>query len=63
MATLMDRKVNRGNIRLINEVAAKLMQEKQLKTPQELAAHERDLVAAMKYRHDFLADPTLGQPK
>ena len=63
MATLMDRKVNRGNIRLINEVAANLMREKGLKRVEDLAQYEREVVAAMKYRHDFLADPILGQPK
>lgn len=62
MATLMDRKVNRGNIRLLNEVATKLMQEKKLTSIADLAKHERELTAAMKYRHDFLADPTLSQP-
>jgi hypothetical protein len=62
LATLMDRKVNRGNIRLLNEVATKLMQEKKLTNIADLAKYERELTAAMKYRHDFLADPTLSQP-
>lgn len=63
MATLMDRKVNRGNIRLINEVAADLMKRYNIARLEDLTAHERELIVAMKYRHDFLSDPTLSQPK
>lgn len=63
MATLMDRKVNRGNIRLINQVAADLMRRYNLTRLEDLAEHERELVSAMKYRHDFLSDSTLSQPK
>jgi hypothetical protein len=63
LATLMDRKVNRGNIRLINEVAAQLVARHQLTAVTDLAKHERELVQAMKFRADFLADPTLTQPE
>lgn len=63
MATLMDRKVHRGNIRAINEVAATLMREHKLANIEDLARHERALVAAMKHRGDFLSDSILGQPK
>lgn len=62
LATLFDRKVNRGNIRPLEDVVAKLMADRKLKTLDEARAHERDIVAALKYRRDFLADPTLGQP-
>jgi hypothetical protein len=62
LATLMDRKVNRGNIRPLDDIATKLMQEKKLTTVADLAKFERELIVAMKYRHDYLADPTLSQP-
>jgi hypothetical protein len=62
MATLYDRKVNRGNISPFAEVLARIMTEKQIATLAEAAAYERDIVAALKYRTDFLADASLSQP-
>lgn len=62
MATLMDRKVNRGNLRGINEAAAAILRGGTLKRLEDVAKHERELVNAMKYRADFLADTTLTQP-
>jgi hypothetical protein len=62
LATLMDRKVNRGNLRPLNEVAAKFLQDKKLARLSDLAAYERELITAMKYRHDFLKDASLSQP-
>ncbi len=62
MATLMDRKVNRGNIREINAVAARIMQEKKLTNLADVARYERLLIEGMKYRGDYLKDPKLSQP-
>ncbi len=62
IATLFDRKVNRGSIGPFAEVLKTMATEKGLKTVDELAAQEHALVKAMKYRADFLADPALSQP-
>ena len=63
MATLFDRKVNRGSIAPFAETVAQVMAEKGLKTLEQARAHEREIVTRMKYRADFLADPALGQPE
>jgi hypothetical protein len=63
MATLYDRKVNRGTLDPLPVVVGKLMREKGLATPAEAARYEREIITAMKYRKDFLADRTLTQPK
>ena len=62
MATLFDRKVNRGTIAPFGDALAKVMIARQLKTLVEAAAFERDIVIACRYRTDFLADKTLSQP-
>jgi len=62
MATLMDRKVNRGSLKPISDVAAVLVRKYNLTDLNQLAKHERELVQLMKYRTDFLVDPTLSQP-
>jgi hypothetical protein len=62
MATLFDRKVNRGNIDPFREVLARVMTERGLASIGEAAKWERAIVAALKYREDFLADPGLSQP-
>ena len=62
MATLMDRKVNRGNLGAINEAVAQIMQTNQLKAVKDAAPYEKTLMAAMKYRADYLSDPALTQP-
>jgi hypothetical protein len=62
MATLFDRKVNRGNILPFPDVVAQVMTKHKLKTLAAAALYERDIIAQMKYRTDFLQDPTLSQP-
>ena len=62
MATLMDRKVNRGHIRGISDVAAALLKQRKVAAVEDLSKSERALVEAMKYRAAFLEDPTLSQP-
>ncbi len=63
MATLFDRKVNRGNITPFGDVVARVMKERNCATIADAARYEREIVAALKYRADFLADNTLSQPK
>lgn len=63
MATLMDRKVNTGKIDPFPRVLSDLMVAYSLKDPREAALYEAELVARVKYRKDYLADPQLSQPK
>ena len=62
LATLFDRKVNRGNILPFPDAVTQAMTLHKLKTLAEAAAYERDIITQMKYRTDFLQDPTLSQP-
>lgn len=62
LATLMDRKVNTGNIRVLDEVLTKIMTEQKLTRLSDLIPFEREIIKAVQYRHDFLADKTLTQP-
>jgi hypothetical protein len=63
LATAFDRKVNTGHA--APEVAAavgSVMAAHNLRTLSEVAPYEREVVTALRYRADFLADPTLTQP-
>jgi len=62
LATLYDRKVNRGKIDPFQDVLQKAIDAHQLKSAADLPGVEREVVAALKYRTDFLKDSTLGQP-
>lgn len=62
LATLFDRKVNRGSCDPISTVVARVMQDHRLASLMDVAQYERELIVALKYRGDFLADKTLGQP-
>ena len=62
IATLFDRKVNRGNIEPLPTVIAGVISKYRLNSLPEAAAYEREIVGALKYRHDFLADSSLSQP-
>ena len=62
LATLMDRKVNTGNLRLLNTVAADALTRHKLTRLADLAPYEREIVDAMRYRTDFRKDATLTQP-
>jgi hypothetical protein len=62
LATLFDRKVNRGSIAPFANVVAKVMTDHNLKTLDQAAAYERDIIAQLKYREDFLNNPNLSQP-
>ncbi len=63
IATLFDRKVNRGNVQPLAEVVGRVMMQRGLTTLAAAARYERQIIAEMKYREDFLSDPTLGQPE
>jgi hypothetical protein len=62
MATLFDRKVNRGNIDPFAEALTKVMTQRKLSQIAQAAPYEREIVQALKYREDFLADKNLSQP-
>lgn len=63
IATLFDRKVNRGSCAPINEVLSKVMTAHNLTTLADAAAYEEEIITALKYRGDFLHDRTLSQPR
>ncbi len=63
MATLFDRKVNRGSIAPFAEVLGRVMAAHGCKSVAEATRYEREIVAALKYRSDFLSDPTLSKPE
>lgn len=62
LATLMDRKVNTGSLDPLSLVLVSIASAKQVQTAEQLAAFEPEIVAAMRYRKDYLKDPTLSQP-
>ncbi|GAB4462201.1 MAG: hypothetical protein OHK0029_28640 [Armatimonadaceae bacterium] len=61
-ATLLDRKINTGNLRTFPAVVQQVMARHGCRTLAEAARYEREIVAAMTYRADFLNDLSLGQP-
>lgn len=62
IATLFDRKVNRGSIRPFAEVLTKVMTAHHLTQVKDAVPYEREIVAGLKYRTDYLLDPVLSQP-
>ena len=62
LATLLDRKINTGNTRPLEDVVSGVMQAHGLKTVAEAAPYEREIISQMKYRRDFLASRDLAQP-
>lgn len=63
LATLLDRKINRGTIEPITGVLTRIMAAHGCESLPDAAAYEREIVAALKYRADFLADRSLSQPE
>ena len=63
LATLMDRKVNTGNIAPLSEVLQSVAVMHKVTSFQELAKYEGEIIAQMKYRTDFTKDSTLTQPR
>jgi hypothetical protein len=62
LATLLDRKINTGNTRPLEDVVSQVMQAHGLKTLAEAAKYEREIIGKMEYRTNFLARPDLKQP-
>lgn len=62
MATLFDRKVNRGSVLPFADVVKAVMVRHRLKSLTEACCYEREIIAALKYRTDFLAEVSLTQP-
>ncbi len=63
IATLFDRKVNRGSIAPFADVLTKVMTAHNLTRLADVAPFEKEIIAGLKYRTDYLKDPTLSQPK
>lgn len=62
IATLFDRKVNVGNIRIFADVLQRVINTHKIKSLADASAYEREIVMALKYRADFLNDTSLSQP-
>lgn len=62
IATLFDRKVNRGSIGPFSDTVAKVIAEHNLQSLQEVGPYEREIVTMLKYRADYLKYPSLSQP-
>lgn len=63
MATLFDKKVNTGHIRELAGALSSVAATHTCANCRDLAKYEREIVQKMRYRRDFLADPTLDQPR
>jgi hypothetical protein len=62
LATLFDRKVNTGRIDALGDAASRIAAAQGLTTVAELAKYEKAIVAMVRYRKDYLAEPNLSQP-
>ena len=62
MATLMDRKVNTGNITMLTSVVSQIATQTHPESFADLAKYEYEIVDKMRYRTNYLADASLSQP-
>ncbi len=62
LATLMDLKVHTGKLDPFGQVVAEIYETCKLESVEDLPRFERDIVAAIRHRKDYLADANLGQP-
>lgn len=62
MATLFDRKVNTGNIALLGSVVTNFLSERKFTRWEQVLPYERELIPRLRWRTDFLADPSLAAP-
>ncbi len=62
LATLFDRKVNTGKVDVLGDVASRVAASQGCTCAADLAKYEKALVAMVRYRKDYLADPNLSQP-
>lgn len=63
MATLMDRKVNTGNLGNFAAIVTQVAQDHQVSVVPDLSKYEYEIVKKIRYRKDYLTDPTLTQPQ
>lgn len=63
IATLMDRKVNTGNLGPLVDVLGSLARELGVRSLSALADVETRIINLLRYRKDYLADTTLQQPR
>lgn len=62
LATVMDRKVNTGKTDPLRSKAQEIADAHGVKTVEDLALYERDLVASLRFRKSYLDDDSLSQP-
>ena len=62
LATLFDRKVNTGKVDALGDAATRVVIAQNLTTVEDLAKYEKTLIGLVRYRKDYLQDPTLSQP-
>jgi hypothetical protein len=62
LATLFDRKINRGSIAPFTAVLTRVMAAHNLSSLADAVPYEREIITGMKYRADFLAETSLTQP-
>jgi len=62
ITTLLDRKINRGNIREFPDVVNRIAKAHGCETLSDIQKYEKEIVSAMRYRVDFLKATDLGQP-
>ena len=62
LATVMDRKVNTGSDGPLASVMQRIADASGATSAADLVSSEDQIVAAVKFRRDFLQDPTLSQP-
>ncbi len=62
LATLFDRKVNTGHVDALGDAASRVAFAQGITSVEDLAKYEKTLIALVRYRKDYLADPDLGQP-
>ena len=58
----MDRKVNTGKINPLQSKTQEIINSFGIKSLDELAQYERDLVASLRFRKSYLEDESLSQP-
>lgn len=62
LATLMDRKVNTGNLGNFKQVLQSVADQVGAASISDLAKNEQQIVEQVQFRKRFIGDPTLGQP-
>ncbi|MFY7952972.1 MAG: hypothetical protein ACOVT5_10720, partial [Armatimonadaceae bacterium] len=63
MATLVDRKVNTGNLGTFADVVARVAREQGCRDLNDLRSYERLIVTGLRHRVNYLDDSKLSQPE